>query len=204
MRGANQQASLCIHIPRTISHIPFKGLELDITRWACTLTLVFGELIESCRVLCAGYEQRRILIQWMRRIPHLCELPEALATFFTQMDGLTPAQVRGLDLMSYLDDKITDRVGRWTRSQTCCTIVYSSISEWFAKLRNAVHFRYGFLCIVRYCHAYLSLEELLTEAVRIRTDSCRQLVLRGAARRRPRSPPAGASQRRLPWQRGLE
>ncbi len=48
----------------------------------------------------------------MRKIPHLRELPEALAMFFTALDGMTPAQVRDLDLMAYLDDKITDRVRR--------------------------------------------------------------------------------------------
>lgn len=35
--------------------------------------------------------------------------------FFAAQDGLTPAGLRGLDQMKYLDDKITDRVRPLTR-----------------------------------------------------------------------------------------
>ncbi|GAQ92408.1 hypothetical protein KFL_010090040 [Klebsormidium nitens] len=61
-------------------------------------------------LLVRGWEQRRLLLQWMRSIPLLSELPTALALYFAGEAQLPPAQLRGLDLMGYLDDKLADRI----------------------------------------------------------------------------------------------
>ena len=48
----------------------------------------------------------------MRSILLLSELPTILALYFIGEVQMPPAQLRGLDLMAFLDDKLVDRVSR--------------------------------------------------------------------------------------------
>ena len=59
----------------------------------------------------SGYLQKRQLLQWMRAVPLLKHLPEALGLYFArEVYHLEDAEIARMDLPHWLSTKISDRV----------------------------------------------------------------------------------------------
>jgi hypothetical protein len=57
------------------------------------------------------YNQKRQLLQWMRKMPFLKELLHALAMHFARgVDNLQDAEIARMDMLNWLSAKISDRV----------------------------------------------------------------------------------------------
>jgi hypothetical protein len=59
----------------------------------------------------SAYNQKHQLLQWVRDIPLLKELPHALAMYFARgVDNLQDAEMARMDMLDWLSAKIYDRV----------------------------------------------------------------------------------------------